>query len=221
MSDWELEPPAKSISTPAQPAVATSAGERAALAGRPARAAGPPPEAGAADVKTARRRFPYEWAAMIAVILIVGMIAGFFIGRSQYSGDAAALVDANGKIGELQASLANSEDRNWTYYRSIEGLKGELAQATSTTLPVMPGYSPPPASYSDGVYLVGTNVGDIPPGTYNGVVDGSIGYWARLKGTDGSIASIIENAIPRGPFVVTIAPADNAVELRGVTLKPQ
>ncbi len=53
---------------------------------------------------------------------------------------------------------------------------------------------------------------------YDGVVNGSIGYWARLKGTDGAIASIIENGIPKGPFVLTIESADKAVELRGVTL---
>jgi hypothetical protein len=147
-------------------------------------------------------------------VLVVGLMAGFFIGRSQYAGDSVAAAQANARVSELQFALSRSEDRNWTYYRTIEGLKGELEQATSTstTVPASDGVRD---SYSDGVYLVGE---DIPAGTYDGVVTGTVGYWARLKGTDGAVSSIIENAIPKGPFVLTLAPADKAVELRGVTL---
>lgn len=221
MSDWELESPAKSGSSLTEPAASVSAAARVDAAKHAQRPSGPPPAAGGLKPRATRRQFPYMWVGIAAALLIVGIIAGFFIGRSQYSGDAAALADANAKVGEMQASLTRSEDRNWTYYRSIEGLKGELSQATSTTASAMPGYSPSPSNYSDGVYLVGTEVGDIRPGTYRGVLNGSIGYWARLKGTDGSISSIIENAVARGPFVLTVAPADNAVELRGVTLTPQ
>jgi len=71
------------------------------------------------------------------------------------------------------------------------------------------------STYGPGLYLVGE---DIPPGTHDGVVNDSIGYWARLKGTEGAIASIIENGIPKRPFVLTIESGDKAVELRGVTL---
>jgi hypothetical protein len=151
-------------------------------------------------------------------LLIVGLLAGFFIGRAQYSGDAAALADANGRLAELQKALTGSEDRNWTYYRTVEGLKAQLTQATASTSTTGPSPDGIKSSYSDGVYLVGD---DIPAGTYDGTVGGTIGYWARLKTTDGSISSIIENGIPRGPFVLTIEPADAAVELRGVTLTPR
>jgi len=159
----------------------------------------------------------YPWPGIALVLVVVGLMAGFFIGRSQYSGDAAALADANGRLGELQKALAGSEDRNWTYYRTVEGLKAELKQATSSTSATVPSSGGVRTSYSDGVYLVGE---DIPAGTYDGVVNGSIGYWARLKTTDGSISSIIENGIPKGPFVLTIVPADEALELRDVTLTP-
>lgn len=70
-------------------------------------------------------------------------------------------------------------------------------------------------TFSDGVYLVGE---DIKPGTYRGVVDDDMGYWARLKATDGSLDSIIANALPQGPFVITIKSSDVAVELTGVTI---
>ena len=147
-------------------------------------------------------------------MLLVGLMAGFFIARSQTSGDEAALADANARLGELEAAASQVEDRNWTYYRANEGLKEELSRAISS----VPTTAPPAnakGTYGPGLYLVGE---DIPPGTYDGVVDGSIGYWARLKGTEGAIASIIENGIPKGPFVLTIESADRAVELRGVTL---
>ena len=62
-----------------------------------------------------------------------------------------------------------------------------------------------PDSYSDGVYLVGEG---IPAGQYSGVVTGAVGYWARLQDVDGSTSAIIENALPRGPFVLTIQSGD-------------
>ncbi len=157
------------------------------------------------------------WTAVVVVVLLVGLMAGFFLGRSQYSGDSAAAAEANARVGEFQSALSRSEDRNWTYYRIIEGLKGELEQAKSTSTTV-PGPGGAGDSFADGVYLVGE---DIPAGTYDGVVTGSLGYWARLKGTDGAISSVIENAIPKGPFVLTVEPADKAVELRGVILTPR
>ncbi len=163
------------------------------------------------------KRISLAWTGAVVVVLLIGLMAGFFIARSQYSGDSAAAAEANARVSEMQFALSRSEDRNWTYYRTIEGLKAELEQAKSTTTTV-PGPDGARDSYADGVYLVGE---DIPAGTYDGVVTGSLGYWARLKGTDGAVASIIENAIPKGPFVLTIAPADNAVELRGVTLTPR
>ena len=76
----------------------------------------------------------------------------------------------------------------------------------------------PAGTYGDGIYLVGV---DIVPGTYEGAVTGEVGYWARLKGTDGVVGSIITNALPRGPFVLTIIKSDKAVELRGVVITAQ
>jgi hypothetical protein len=72
-------------------------------------------------------------------------------------------------------------------------------------------------TFTDGVYLVGE---DIKPGTYRGVLTGSMefGYWARLSGTDGTLGSIIANGTPQGPFVLTIKSSDVAVELSGVKL---
>jgi hypothetical protein len=145
-------------------------------------------------------------------------MAGFFIGRSEYSGHAAALAGANARVAELQAALTGSEDRNWTYYRVNQSLRAELARAGSSTSTTVPSSSGAKTSYSDGVYLVGE---DIPAGTYDGAVNGSAGYWARLKATDGTISSIIANGLVKGPFVLTIDPADKALELWDVTLTPR
>ena len=151
------------------------------------------------------------------VVFAVGILVGLFVLRGQMAGDSVALADATAKLGEVQKALTASEDRNWTYYRENQVLKSELAdlkagpRPSTTTTEVVLG-SP---TFSDGVYLVGE---DIPAGEYDGVVTETVGYWARLSGTDGSAHSIIANALQRGPFVLTILPSDKAVELRGVEL---
>jgi DNA gyrase/topoisomerase IV subunit A len=147
------------------------------------------------------------------------MELGVLVSRSRSAESTTALTDARLQVGELQQALSRSEERNWTYYREREALKAELARARSTQTT-----SPPTTdqnggtdrhTYADGVYAVGE---DISPGTYHGVVTGKVGYWARLKNTTGMVDGIIANAAPRGPFVLTIYPTDEAVELRGVRL---
>ena len=223
MGDWDIDSPVKGDSSggptpvagrpaagPASPLGPASPAGQAPASGRAAPPA--PPDAPAPRKHRVGRS--YGWLGIAAVMLLIGLMAGFFIARSQTSGDEAALADANARIGELQAAASRSEDRNWTYYRANEALKEQLSRATSST----PTTAPPAnatGTYGPGLYLVGE---DIRAGTYDGVVDGSVGYWARLKGTDGAIASIIENGIPKGPFVLTIVSGDMAVELRGVTL---
>jgi hypothetical protein len=153
--------------------------------------------------------------------LIAGMLVGYLIAGSQKDEAAARLDQALAEVARLQAGLTKAEERNWAYYRANEALKKQLEQAggagsTSTTAvdggPVLPG------SFGDGVFLVGD---DMAPGTYAGVVTGTVGYWARLRGTDGSIGAIITNGLPRGPFLLTVEPGDKAVELRGVMLTPR
>lgn len=178
----------------------------------------------------ARRKGPLQklrgqwiWMAVALLLLLVGVLVGFFIARSQAADDRAALSEARAELSQVRSALAQSEDRNWTYYRENGALRAELEQARSggpdspsTTVPGVSGPGEgPDAVYGDGVFMVGD---DISPGTYDGVLTDKVGYWARLKGTDGSIGSIIANALIRGPFVLTIQPGDEAVELRGVEI---
>jgi hypothetical protein len=157
--------------------------------------------------------------AVALVLLLVGALVGFFIARSQSADEAAELDRTREELGILQRALTQTEERNWNYYLQYEALRRDLdrylsggGSSTSTTLPRPYG---PGATYGDGVYLVGE---DIAVGTYDGVVTDEIGYWARLKGTDGTVNSIITNDIPRGPFLLTIITSDKAVELRGVVI---
>jgi hypothetical protein len=147
-------------------------------------------------------------------MLVVGLLAGFFIARGQTNDAKTALAEAEAALGELQTALTRSEDRNWTYYRAIERLEEQLEQTKSSSSTTSPS-STTSGAYGPGIYLVGEN---IPAGTYDGELTDTVGYWARLRGTDGAIASIIENGIPKGAFVLTIEPADKAIELRGVML---
>lgn len=65
----------------------------------------------------------------------------------------------------------------------------------------------------DGTYEVGK---DIQPGTYvSGVPDSGNCYWARMKGTSGSMDDIIANNNSAGQSVVTIAASDKVFESSG------
>ena len=158
------------------------------------------------------------WVGAGLLLLMVGALAGYFIARSQLESDSERLVETQYQLSLVEKAVAHAEERNWLYYRQTESLKAQLEhaqsggmQSTSTTTTI-PGAA---KTWSDGVYLVGE---DIAPGTYDGVISGEVGYWARLKSTDGVIGAIITNGLPRGPFVLTIIESDNAVELRGVVI---
>ena len=245
MDEWELEPPEqKRASPPGSPPsapvpagppqaspVVPGSGQSDSLAGAGAPTAapalrgsaprdGPVLQDGAPQVRRSRRSRVAHPAVLVGsaiVILLAGMMIGFFIARGQTSGDDALLADARDELSQLQKALSQAEDRNWAYYRANEALRTQLEEAMTggSTPTTVPGPVRPIGVYGDGVYLVGE---DIAPGTYDGTVDGSFGYWARLKSTDGLTSAIIANAIVRGPFVLEVYVADRAVELRGVTI---
>jgi len=245
MDDWELEPPEQKRASPlgsppsasipagspqASPVVPGSA-QSGSFAGVGAPTAVPALRDGAsgdrpvlqdAAPQVRRSRWlrgahPAVLMGIAIVILLAGMMIGFFIARGQTSGDDALLAEARNELSQLQKALSQAEERNWAYYRANQALRTQLeeAMAGGSTSTTVPGAVRPAGAYGDGVYLVGE---DIAPGIYDGTVDGSLGYWARLKATDGLTSAIIANAIVRGPFVLEIYVADRAVELRAVTI---
>jgi hypothetical protein len=154
------------------------------------------------------------------VILVAGLLGGFYLARSHSSAETAELRQLRVELSELQRAQAQSESRNWDYYRLVEALSAENeALKAGQELPLSPGRSATAGAerYRDGVYVVGE---DIQAGVYDGVVTGEIGYWARLRATDGSVGSILANHVVRGPFVVTVNEADRALELWGVEITP-
>jgi hypothetical protein len=234
MDDWDLDTPAhKPVPRPETEPAPTGPMRRnepvpapGAVSASGLTSEGRPSAGGARPVRprTLRQKVRHRlvWIGPALAVLLIGVLVGLFIARSQAADDAAALTETRVQLGQLQNALSQSEDRNWTYYRANEALQAELDRALSSGggPTIMPGYTPGPGgeggTYGDGVYLVGK---DILPGTYDGVITGKLGYWARLKGTDGSVGAIIANAIPHGPFVLTVYPSDEAVELRGVEIR--
>lgn len=191
-------------------------------------ATGREPGAGASaggPAPPARRRRLWRrllgWIVAGLALLLVGALIGFFIARAQSEQMESDLTQTREELGLVQRALAQAEERNWNYYRQNRALEAALEAAqTGGQLPT-PASEPPDGAaggYGDGVYLVGE---DIPPGAYDGVVIGDQGYWARLKGTEGLVSQIIANAVPKGPFLLTIVESDKAVELRGVRLTPR
>lgn len=179
------------------------------------------PGGGMPRPKKTRRRLlsSTAWGGAALVLLALGAVIGFAVSSSQNDDLSVELRRVRNELGVLERALSQAEERNWNYYRENQALKAEMEEErpgdpiSSTTLP-----SGTVMRYGDGVYLVGE---DIAPGTYEGAVIDRQGYWARLKGTDGQVSSIITNAIPRGPFVLTIMITDRAVELRGVEITPR
>jgi hypothetical protein len=237
MDDWDLDPPPQkkarsfesqstdSSAAPIDPK--TGPGPSAPTVepyprGIEADARGAEPGGPSSPMAARRRaRIPLSWVTAGLALLLIGLLAGFFIARSQAGDDAAQLVATRQELGTVQRALSHAEERNWNYYRETEALKAEIEGLRPTTtedLRIDRTGVPQvffPGSYGDGIYLVGE---DIPVGTYDGEVGRGQGYWARLSGTDGLVSEIVANGIPTGPFVLTIVESDKAVELRGVTL---
>ena len=217
MDDWDIEgPPRKQAGAGEQRPIGPPRVPPAPVVTHADPTTGVEPPAS----RSPRRRVwrPLGWVAAALALLLLGTLVGFFVARSQSADDSRELLATRDELALVERALSAAEERNWMYYQETESLKLQLEQAQSGGLPstsTTASGSAPGRAFGDGVYLVGE---DIFPGTYDGVVTGEVGYWARLKGTDGIVASIITNGLPRGPFVLTIVESDRAVELRGVIL---
>lgn len=149
------------------------------------------------------------------VFLIIGLLLGSFIPspfRSANPEPTAQTADEK----TLQAVVDTLKEQNWTLSRQKDALQDRLAAdaagGKTASQPL------PEGTLGDGMYLVGEDIG---PGTYDGTVVGEFGYWARLRATDGTVGSIIANALPSGQFTLTVSPSDKAIELRGVQITPR
>ena len=173
----------------------------------------------ASATRTARVRSSIQVGAVVLALLL-GVGIGVLLSSWASRDDAAVLEETASDLVELRTATSRLEERNWKLFRDGELAREELAQARGEST----GTAGAPAAgadageagvFADGVYLVPEGM---PTGTYDGVVTGDFGYWARLKNAEGMVSSIESNGVVKGPFVLTVNPSDRAVELRGVVL---
>lgn len=156
------------------------------------------------------RRVPLRIAVgLTAFALFAGVLLGYRIASSEVRRLTGELASTRADLASLAEAHNTLNERNRMLYLAAEQARSGAASPTP---------DPAPGVFTDGTYAVGD---DIAPGTYQGEVTGEFGYWARLNATTGMLSAIIANDIERGPFLLTINPADAAVELRGVTLTAQ
>lgn len=166
-----------------------------------------PDRAGGRVTATGQRRTVTLVAAVMIALagVALGMVAGYSLALSHARDAQAEATRARQELSQLAQAHEKLQERNWMLFLQ-----------TQETSPGAPPAGPPADGvFTEGIYLVGT---DIEAGTYRGEVTGELGYWARLNATNGMVSAIEANDVVRGPFVLTILPRDEAVELRGVTL---
>lgn len=132
-----------------------------------------------------------KWYASRWVIAIVALLAGMMIGSSMGS--------SSGSASSTTASTPPAATKSTT------------KSATKSTTAAKAPAAPVAKKYSDGTYLVGT---DIPAGRYKGTVNGQ-GYWQISTDANGS--DIVSNNVVTGPFYCEVK-AGQYLELSGVSI---
>ncbi len=215
MDEWELDSPASRTAARDVAGASSQSSD-----GSPRTPAKVPAPSAPDNPKGISRRW-YLIATGGLVLLVAGLLGGFYLARSYSSAETAELRRSRVELSELRDAQAQSELRNWNYYRLVETLRAEneaLEAGRERNLWSGGSATAGADSYGEGVYVVGEG---ILAGAYDGVVTREIGYWARLSATDGSVGSILANQVVRGPFVVTVNEADMALELWGVEITPR
>lgn len=145
------------------------------------------------------------WVAVLAAFLLGGGIAG-----ATASGSSAKTTT------KTVAGPTSTVVMTTTATATVERTTTPTKVVATRTATVRVTYTPPaPKSWTDGTYVVGT---DIRPGVYKttGQGDGSnsVGcYWARLASLDTS--DITDNGIVTGLTTIQVQPGDKALELSG------
>jgi len=176
---WVASPNPKSPTTPAQPATPAAAATAASASAAPATTA------------PAAKTFS-DGTYLVGTDMPAGRYKGTVSGGSGYWQISR---DANGNN-----IIANDNPTGVFYVQVSNGQYLNLKSATVTKVEAIPAAATPSSrTYSDGTYLVGT---DIPAGRYKGTVSGGTGYWQVSKDANGN--NIIANGNPVGSFYVQI-----------------
>lgn len=142
-----------------------------------------------------------------------GVAAGFMIG--------AVSINAAGSDPAPSTKTVTAPAKTVTSQVIAPPITETVTQTAAAPPPVTVTEKPPePSGYSDGLYLVGT---DMPPGNYKsdgprqGYDETGFCYWARL--TDSARSDIIANNLTEGPTRLT-AVAGEYLEISGCTFVP-
>lgn len=121
-----------------------------------------------------------------------------------------------GTAGSSSTTSSPSPSPVVVYVTVPAGGKPEPAAPTTAAKPPPPAPAAPAGITQDGTLVVGV---DIKPGTYRATVPAdSFGcYWARLRGTSGSLNDIIANGVGNAgeKMIVTVMPSDKALKVAG------
>lgn len=171
-----------------------------------------------------------DWLVIVvAVVAAAAIIGTYALMQKQNAVTRAEL----GRVTVERNALRAKEDSNAVDYRAVvaerDKLQEKLAKlstrigkliaqpvepATAASTASTGAAAPAPATntYSDGVYLVGT---DMPAGRYKGDVTGGVSYWAIYSDPNG--ANIVANSLPSGPFYIEVRNGQY-LDLRGVQI---
>jgi hypothetical protein len=159
------------------------------------------------------------WKLVIiaAAAFVIGALLGAAVVASTGSEGADEILSSSAEVRRMRLALDNADERIWKLFRERESLQAQLDQLAETgSGSQVPNPAVEPGVLGDGIHIVGE---DVAPGEYEGEPTEDVGYWARLKNTDGTVNSVVANGLVTGPFVVKVVESDKALELRGVRLQ--
>jgi outer membrane murein-binding lipoprotein Lpp len=138
-------------------------------------------------------------------------VAAFFLGALVMSGGSAsqsastAAPDTTSQVSQLKTDLDTANAQ-------IAALSAAAAAPAAPAVSEVPAASVAPSTFSDGTYLVGT---DLPVGRYKGATTGGNGYWQIATDANGS--TILSNNNVTGPFYIQVKKGQY-LELSGVEI---
>lgn len=169
-----------------------------------------------------------DWLVVVVAVIAAAAVIGIYATMQKQNAMTRAEL---GRVTVERNALQEKADSHTDDYRDVvaerDKLQEKLAKLSTrigklVARPVAPTPAVPAAgagaaapsanTYSDGVYLVGT---DMPSGRYKGDVLGEVAYWAISSDANGS--SIISNSLPSGPFYVEVRDGQY-LELTGVEI---
>jgi len=146
-----------------------------------------------------------------AIALVVGLAVGGGVGAAA-NDKSAKVANLNSQLETAKSTIGSLSSKVDKYESNQAALDKEAtdlaAQKATLDQQVAAEADKHKTDFADGVFLVNR---DIQPGTYRSS-QGDGCYYARLRGTGGTLGDIITNGNPSGQTVITIAPSDVAFD---------